>query len=108
MGDDGMTTNRSVRRAFVAAGALLVVAAPAFAADSLSDSVEQFLDRTQRTLEENKIWKLQIKPELRESVIWTDNIFLNDAHEQGLRLLETTDPRPIRVVEGTLRDFANA
>lgn len=108
-----MRTPRSARRATVAMGALLLTAVPAAAADSLSESVEQFLNNTQTKIEETKIWKLRIKPTLHESVIWTDNIYLNAADENPVTLTRVlgpgatvvTDPAQLARIASTIPDF---
>lgn len=86
-----MRKRKTARRTSIAAITLLAAGAPALAADSLSDSIEQFLQNTQTKLDETKIWKFHIKPSLRESVIWTDNVFLNDDGENNVQLLSVTD-----------------
>ncbi len=110
-----MRTTRTARRATVAVGALLLGAAPAVAADSLSESVERFLNNTQTKIEETKIWKLRVKPSLRESLIWTDNIFLNADDENPVKLTRVlgpgativTDPDQLARIAATNPDFAD-
>jgi hypothetical protein len=99
-----MRTSKTLGAAAAAAGAALLMSAPAFAADSLKDSVEQFLNNTQTKVEDTKIWKFHIKPSLRESVIWTDNVYLNDDHEQEIKLTKVTNTTTGAVVTdpGTL------
>ncbi len=86
-----MRTSKTLGLTSAVTGAVLLAAAPASAADSLKDSVEQFLNNAQTRVEDTKVWKFQIRPSLRESIIWTDNVFLNDDDEQDLRLLRVTD-----------------
>src|SRR5690349_897926 len=90
-----MNHRRPVGRATCTVAAVLAAAAPALAADSLSDSVEQFLNNTESTIHETKLWKFEMRPSLRESVIWTDNIFLNDDNEKTVTLnaiIDTNNP----------------
>lgn len=101
-------------RTAVAAALLLTVAMPAVAADSLSDSVEQFLTNAQNKIDETKVWKFKVKPSLRESVIFTDNIFQNASHENPVRLTRVTgpgatvvtDPAQLAQIASTVPDFA--
>ncbi len=112
-----MRNGNRVRRTLTAVGATLVVGGPALAADSLSDSVEQFLNRAQTKIDDTKIWKFQVKPSLRESVIWTDNVYLNDRNENDLKLTKvtdtssgavTTDPGQLARIAAGLPDFKDA
>jgi hypothetical protein len=112
-----MRTSKTLRATAAAAGAVLLASAPAFAGDSLKDSVEQFLNNTQTKVEDTKVWKFHLKPSLRESVIWTDNVYLNDDDEQDLRLTKVTntatgavitDPGTLDKIAAGLPSFANA
>lgn len=110
-----MRTTSSACRATLATGAVLLAAVPAAAADSLSDSVERFLDNAQKKIEETKIWKLRVKPSLHESVIWTDNIFLNADGEDNVKLTRVlgpgativTDPDQLARIASTVPEFAD-
>lgn len=113
-----LAVNPSLTGAVVFVGTVLAVGAvPALAGDSLSDSVEQYLNDTQNKIEESKLWKFQVKPSLRESAIWTDNIFLNAEDESSLRLLSvtdkatgtvTTDPATLAAIEKSNSNFQDA
>src|SRR6188474_665361 len=70
----------------LAVAALLGVASSSYGDDSLSDSVERFLQTVQDRVQDTKLWKIRFKPTLRESVIWTDNVFLNDVDEDNVHL----------------------
>lgn len=108
-----MTKGMTAHRGALALAATLGAAAPAFAQDSLSGSIERFLNNTQSALEENKIWKIRVRPSLRESVIFTDNVFLNDEDENPVRLLRVqgpgatviTDPRRLEQIAATVPEF---
>jgi hypothetical protein len=117
MGDDGMRTSTVLCATAAAAGFAFLASAPAFAGDSLSDSVEQFLNNVQTKVDDTKIWKFHIKPSLRESVIWTDNVYLNDDNEQDLHLTRVTnkttgasitDPAQLEQIASTLPEFQDA
>lgn len=103
-----MRPSMTLRSTAFAAGAVLLASAPALAADSLKDSVEQFLNNAQTKVDNTKVWKFQIKPSLRESVIWTDNVYLNDDSEQDLRLTRVTNTTTGQVItdKGTLDQIA--
>jgi len=114
-GDQLMRTTLTAGRIAAAAALLLTVAMPALAADSLSDSVEQFLTNSQNKIDETKLWKFRVKPTLRESVIFTDNIFENAAHENPVTLTRVfgpgatviTDPAQLAQISKTVPDLAN-
>ena len=61
-----MRTSKTLGLTSAVTGAVLLAAAPASAADSLKDSVEQFLNNAQTRVEDTKVWKFQIRPSLRE------------------------------------------
>jgi len=111
-----MRPSKTARLVRLVAGTVIVGATPALAADSLASSVEQFLNNTQTKIEDTKVWKFHVRPSLRESAIWTDNIFLNDDHEQDLRLTRVTDtttgdaitdPATLERIASRQRDFQN-
>lgn len=76
----------SVGRALLVSTIVLAGSGQAFAQDSLSDSIERFLADADKAVEDTKIWKIHVRPALSESVIWTDNVFLNDSGEKALSL----------------------
>jgi hypothetical protein len=110
-----MRKTMTAGRAAIAAALLLTVTMPAFAGDSLSDSVEQFLTNAQSKIDETKLWKFHVKPTLRESVIFTDNIFQNAAHENPVTLTRVygpgatviTNPGQLAAIQSTVPDLAN-
>src|SRR5882724_7858012 len=110
-----MRNSMTAGRAAAAAALLLTVTMPALAADSLSDSVEQFLTNAQNKIDETKLWKFRVKPSLRESVIFTDNIFQNAAHENPVTLTRVfgpgatviTNPAQLAQIASTTPDFAD-
>ena len=81
----------TIGRALLVSSIVLAGSGHAFA-DSLSDSIEQFLADTDKTIEDTKIWKIHVRPALTESVIWTDNVFLNDRGEKALSLQRILTP----------------
>ncbi len=83
---------KSVFGSALGAGFVAFAAAPALAQDSVTDRVEEFLANTQKQVEQAKLWKFEVHPSLRESVIWTDNVFLNDRGEDPLILRSMTTP----------------
>src|SRR5262245_63312333 len=87
-----MRLERTTRRALIPAGALLLLAAPSLAAESLSDSIEQFLANTQKTVDETRIWKFHLVPSFKQSVIYTDNVYLNDEDENNVTLTHVFGP----------------
>lgn len=94
-----MTTRTRARRAphgkniavSLASAALLCTAGSTLAEDSLSDSIERFLQNTQNSIDDTKLWKVHLKPSLRESFIWTDNVFLNAEDEDNVILKRITN-----------------
>ncbi len=101
------------RRVALAAGMALLLAQPAFA-DSLSESVQDLLDDVQRQVDDARVWKLHVRPTFSQSVIYTDNVFLNDRAEQPFRLIGiagpggfTADPGILARRQSRLRDFQN-
>lgn len=110
-------TIRNTAGLMAAVGALFAASAPAFAADSLKDSVQQFLNDAQTEVDEARIWKFHLKPSLRESIIWTDNVYLNDDHESNLRLTQVTntstgevitDKATLARIQASQEDFVDA
>ena len=81
-----MRFDRTTRLALIPAGALFLLCPHAFAAESLSDSIEQFLANAQKTVDETRIWKFHLVPSLKQSVIYTDNVYLNDEDENNVQL----------------------
>jgi hypothetical protein len=102
--------------AVAAALLLLTVTTHAVADDSLSDSIERFLQNAQNKIDETKIWKFRIEPSLRESLIYTDNVFQNAAHENPVTLTRVsgpggtviTDPGQLAQIAGTVPAFAQS
>jgi hypothetical protein len=104
--------------AFTAFATLLTLAAGsnALAADgSLSDSIESFLNDVEELVKSAKIGPVNIRPSLRESLIWTDNVFLNDSGERNLTLTRVTkgttviaDSTTLNSIARNLPDFATA
>ncbi len=64
--------------------------ATAVAGDTLTDTIDDYLKDADRFVKETKVWKFNLQPRLRESLIWTDNLFLNDDNEQNLMLDKIT------------------
>jgi hypothetical protein len=112
MGENGMKTPMTARRAAIVAAGLCIATGPALADDSLSDSVEKFLQQTQDKIADSKLWKFEVRPSLHESVIWTDNIYLNAKDEDNVILTRVTgngvdikNPAQLARIEQTLPDF---
>src|SRR5262245_41889426 len=87
------------RFALVPAGALLLLTAPALAQDTVSDSVEQFLADTQKRVDETRIWKFHLVPSLKQSLIYTDNVYLNDDDENNVTLTRVSGPGAIVITD---------
>jgi hypothetical protein len=87
--------DRTTRRALLPACALLLLTVPAFAEESLSDSIEQFLANTQKSVDETRIWKFHLVPSFKQSVIYTDNVYLNDDDENNVQLTHVFGPGSI-------------
>jgi hypothetical protein len=94
-----MRLHGTTRRAFVPAGALLLLTAPALAGESLSDSIEQFLSDAQKRVDETRVWKFHVEPFLKQSVIYTDNVYLNDDNENNVTLTRVDGPGPITITD---------
>src|SRR5262245_41120504 len=101
-------------RKLLAVATLCCTASSAFA-DDLSESVERFLQSVQDRVQDTKLWKIRFRPPLRESVIWTDNVFLNDVDEDNVHLNAVfdqstgeviTDPDRLAEIEKTQPEFA--
>lgn len=100
-----------MRMTLTAFAAMLVLAAGSRAyADegSLSDSIEKFLNDVEEQVKNAKIGPVNLRPSLRESIIWTDNVFLNDTDERGLTLKRLTVVRGSQVTVITDRSRLNA
>jgi hypothetical protein len=111
-----MTKHRTTRRAFAPAAALLfVLAAPALAEESLSDSIEQFLSNAQKQVDETRVWKFHLVPYFKQSVIYTDNVYLNDEDENPVRLTHVflpggvviSDPARLERIAANTPEFAD-
>lgn len=106
-------------RAATCASVLMSVLALALArpahADTLSDSVEQFLRDAQRQVDEARVWKIHLKPSFRQSVVWTDNVFLEADNEDPFRITgvqiadnsrpPNRNPAALRALEDRIGDF---
>lgn len=111
-----MRIERTTRRAFAPAAALLVVlTAPALAGESLSDSIEQFLSDAQKRVDETRVWKFHVEPFLNQSVIYTDNVYLNADDENPVTLTRVTgpggsitDPDRLAQIAANTPEFANS
>jgi hypothetical protein len=94
-----MKLNRAARRGFLPACAMLLLTGSALAAESLSDSIEQFLANTQKTVDETRIWKLHLRPAFKQSVIYTDNVYLNAEDENPVTLTGVFGPGNIVITD---------
>lgn len=97
-----------------AALALMLFAAPAWAEEGdLNASIEDTLDSLQTTIEEARLWKFHVRPSFSQSVIWTDNVYLNDSGEQPFTLTSVitsngnviTNKQALNAIENTVPDF---
>ncbi len=81
-------------------------------AGTLTDDIQDLLDDADKRIEAAHVWKFQIRPEVRTSVIWTDNVFLNDEDEEPFRLVAIAgpgglvkDPVKLRNAQRSVSDF---
>ena len=99
------------RRAALALATLLAFPVAASASE-LTDGIRDVLDDLDRGIEEARVWKLHVRPTFSESVIWTDNVFLNDRGERPFRLVRVAgpnglieDPVRLRNIQRSVADF---
>lgn len=97
----------------MAAVVLALASAPALAND-LNESIQDTLDNIDEQIEGARVWKFGVRPNFRQGLIWTDNVYLNDSGEQPYRLIGVTsnkgfitDPKKLQRIQQSVPDFRN-
>lgn len=97
-----------------AALVLALLAVPAHAEESdLNASIEATLNDFEKTVKDARLWKFHIQPTFSQSVIWTDNVYLNDRGEQPFKLTSVitpngsviTNPQALNAIEDSVPEF---
>ncbi len=95
-----------------AAALALALLAPRASAGDLTESIAQTMDNLDKQIEEARVWKFGVRPRFSQSIIWTDNVYLNDRGERPIRLIGATgpngfvtDPKKLRQIQRGLSDF---
>ncbi len=90
----------------VLASLALSAATPASAGE-LTEGIQDSLNDLEKQIEEARVWKFRLRPSFSQSVIWTDNVYLNDKGEQPFRLTAVTGPNGTIKNRNALRAIEN-